>query len=568
MKTNNENKKAIIFARVSTEAQDYTEQVNRMTAVAMVDGYKKDNLIVISNKESAIKLAEDEREGLQQLQSAIAADSAINAVYVFEISRLGRRMDVISSVVQWLTDSHIQLVCDTPNVRLFERDGSVSFGGQMMIYLMGVMAAQEMKIKRERFANGKKHAKEQGKWIGGTVMFGFKIENQREVVDLAAAEVIRHAFAMYAADENRTAQTNEDIAAYLRANNVCVRSDKFFAASRVAKFIGQTKYRGTIVSEELFDKCQAIKENNYRGSKERKQSFGERLIKCSDCGHNYRRVAEQYVCAAHKKEYKGSEMYCDNNATLNRKYVDCSLVETVAAWWIDEQKKDNTERMQQTQQQIEKLSARLTDAQSKLDKVSDKKRRIGKNYENGIYSDEDFDKAIKSVNADEKQLKADVANITARIAELESQLSGGNELKTWPEQWQSFNSLTHAEMYEAIHRLVDYVSVKVEDGKKFWTIHRKDSEQSQTYMSYGHGCGVKLFGYINGVAHELTNNPAFKVDYDKEQVREMKDAAQQAERQKSDRCSQKGCTYLYIEDKRVSDSTCLETLYLSLRKAV
>ena len=133
MKTNNENKKAVIFARVSTEAQDYTEQVNRMTAVAIADGYSKNDLVVISNKESAIKLSEDEREGLQQLQSAITSDSSISAVYVFEISRLGRRMDVISSVVQWLTDSRIQLVCDTPNVRLFERDGSVSFGGQMMI---------------------------------------------------------------------------------------------------------------------------------------------------------------------------------------------------------------------------------------------------------------------------------------------------------------------------------------------------------------------------------------------------------------------------------------------------
>ena len=51
MKTNNENKKAVIFARVSTEAQDYTEQVNRMTAVAMADGYSKSNLVVISNKE-------------------------------------------------------------------------------------------------------------------------------------------------------------------------------------------------------------------------------------------------------------------------------------------------------------------------------------------------------------------------------------------------------------------------------------------------------------------------------------------------------------------------------------
>ena len=81
MKTNNENKKAIIFARVSTEAQDYTEQVNRMTAVALADGYSKSNLVVISNKESAIKLAEDEREGLKQLQSAISADSRAGLFY-------------------------------------------------------------------------------------------------------------------------------------------------------------------------------------------------------------------------------------------------------------------------------------------------------------------------------------------------------------------------------------------------------------------------------------------------------------------------------------------------------
>ena len=525
MKTNNENKKAVIFARVSTEAQDYTEQVNRMTAVAIADGYTKSNLVVISNKESAIKLAEDEREGLQQLQSAIAADSAINAVYVFEISRLGRRMDVISSVVQWLTDSHIQLVCDTPNVRLFERDGSVSFGGQMMIYLMGVMAAQEMKIKKERFANGKKRNKELGLYNGERLAFGYTVVNKREVVNEAEAEVIRTAYQMYANDANRTAQTNSDIANYLRVNGICKYSDKFFSAGRVAKFIAYPKYRGTIVSEELWDKCNEIRQKNFRGSKERKQAFGERLIKCSECGHNYQLLHAQYVCAGHKSEYRNSANYCHNNATLNRRFVDCSLVETVAIWWLDEQQKDNSKRKQQTQQQIDKLSARLTDAQSKLDKVAEKKRRIGKNYSNMILNDEEFDKAIRTVNTEEKQLKADVANLTARIAELESQLSGGNELKTWPEQWQSFNSLTHAEMYEAIHRLVDHVSVRVEDGKKYWTIHRKDSDESQTYMLYGVGLGVHLFGFVNGKAVELTKNPDFRIDYDKEQVRANKKAA-------------------------------------------
>lgn len=45
---------------------------------------------------------------------------------------------------------------------------------------------------------------------------------------------------------------------------------------------------------------------------------------------------------------------------------------------------------------IEKLNARLTDAHGKLDKVAEKKRRIGKNYANMILTDEEFEKAVKT----------------------------------------------------------------------------------------------------------------------------------------------------------------------------
>lgn len=103
-------------------------------------------------------------------------------------------------------------------------------------------------------------------------------------------------------------------------------------------------------------------------------------------------------------------MYCDNIVSLHRRFVDCSLVETVAVWWFDEQKKDNSERNLQAMEAIEKLNARLADAQGKLDKIAEKKRRIGKNYANMILTDEEFEKAVKAVNADEKQLKTDVSN--------------------------------------------------------------------------------------------------------------------------------------------------------------
>ena len=528
MKTNKEIKKVILLARVSTVQQNYDEQINEIKRAAIADGYKESEIVVIKGKESAIKLAEEERATLNEMKEIISDYPTIESIYVFAIDRLARRVSVVLSVKDYLLERKINLVFIHPHklstIRINDKGERVEdeLTGMMLMFL-AYGAEMEMKIKQARFKAGKALAKEQGKWTGTPVMFGYKIVNQREVIDEIAAEVIRNAYQMYVGDENRTAQTNVDIATYLRNNGICKRSDKFFSAGRVASFIAREKYRGTIVSEELWDKCNEIRLKNYNGSKERKMAFAERLIKCPDCGRNYQLSHRSYICAAHKSEYKDSDMYCENRIALHRRFVDCSLVETVAVWWLEEQKKDNSERKQQTQQSIDKLSARLADAQSKLDKVSEKKKRIGKNYANMILTDEEFDKAIKTANVEEKQLKSDVANISARISELQSELADYSELKTWSQQWQSFNSLTHAEMYEVIHRLVSHISIRVEDGKKFWTIHRKDSSDEVTYMIFGYGRAVKLYGYVNGKAVELTKNPDFNVDYDKDS--EMKDAA-------------------------------------------
>lgn len=49
---------------------------------------------------------------------------------------------------------------------------------------------------------------------------------------------------------------------------------------------------------------------------------------------------------------------------------------------------------------------------------------------------------------------------------------------------------------------------------------RKDSNDEATYMLCGHGCAVKLYGYINGKKPvELTHDPAFNVEYEKDKVK-------------------------------------------------
>lgn len=48
-------KKCIILSRVSTERQNVTQQTDLLIQKAKNDGYKDNNIIIIEDKESAIK---------------------------------------------------------------------------------------------------------------------------------------------------------------------------------------------------------------------------------------------------------------------------------------------------------------------------------------------------------------------------------------------------------------------------------------------------------------------------------------------------------------------------------
>ena len=72
--------KAIILSRVSTSQQDLTQQTEDVLREAHKDGYSARNIIIIENVESAIKLSEEERQGLNKMKDHIKRDSSIQCV--------------------------------------------------------------------------------------------------------------------------------------------------------------------------------------------------------------------------------------------------------------------------------------------------------------------------------------------------------------------------------------------------------------------------------------------------------------------------------------------------------
>lgn len=82
--------KCILLVRVSTQRQDFDEQERQLYELAIADGYKDTEIIPICEKESGIKLKEDERKGLNRLKEEVTK-GGVTCVYAWEVSRIGRK---------------------------------------------------------------------------------------------------------------------------------------------------------------------------------------------------------------------------------------------------------------------------------------------------------------------------------------------------------------------------------------------------------------------------------------------------------------------------------------------
>ena len=190
-------KKVVLFSRVSTQTQNLDSQTNELIKEATNLGYSKEQQIPIEYKESAISLSMDERKGIQELKEKIDSDINIDCVIVFEISRLSRQTTMLFELRDWLISKHIQLICLRPYFRLLE-DGKLSQTASIVFSLMTSLSESEMIIKKERMTRGRHFKREQGRYIGGRILLGYKVGNDDKIeVDYDDAETVRKIYRWY-----------------------------------------------------------------------------------------------------------------------------------------------------------------------------------------------------------------------------------------------------------------------------------------------------------------------------------------------------------------------------------
>ena len=191
-------KKVIVLSRVSTEGQDLTQQTDEVLREVHKDGFADSNIIIIEDKESAIKLSEEERHGLNMMKDHINNNPNIKCVYIYELSRLSRRQLVLFSIRDFLVERKIQLICLKPYFRLLEVNGEMSQTGSLMFSLFSSLSESEMMLKQERMMRGRRRNKELGKSVGGRPPFGYDVDkNKRYVIDPKNSLIISRIFNDY-----------------------------------------------------------------------------------------------------------------------------------------------------------------------------------------------------------------------------------------------------------------------------------------------------------------------------------------------------------------------------------
>ena len=155
-------KKICIYARVSTQSQDYQRQLSELREYATRMNYEV--VKEFSEKISGAK-AIAERQALTELLDYAAANR-IDKVLVYECSRISRRAIDFLQVIEQLTQMKVSVYILQNGLETLMADGSVNPIAQLVLGIIGQFNSMERSLIRSRMSSGYNHFRSNGGKVG------------------------------------------------------------------------------------------------------------------------------------------------------------------------------------------------------------------------------------------------------------------------------------------------------------------------------------------------------------------------------------------------------------------
>ena len=157
-----ERTKVVLYARVSTSAQDYTRQITELRKYA-----KKQNYIIVkefSEKISGGKKIE-ERAAIKELLDFVKSNQ-VEKVLVYECSRLSRRQLDFLSIIEQLNEAGVSLYVLQNGLETLLPDGKPNPIANLCFGIIAEFNNLEKNLIRARMSSGYEHHRASGGRVG------------------------------------------------------------------------------------------------------------------------------------------------------------------------------------------------------------------------------------------------------------------------------------------------------------------------------------------------------------------------------------------------------------------
>ena len=154
--------KVVIYARVSTNSQDYKRQTEELKDYSKKMNYKVIN--VFEEKISGGKTNE-ERPQLMKMINFIKSNK-IDKVLCWELSRLGRNTIEVLKTIQLLNENCISLYIKNHNIETLNENCEINPMSQFLIQILTSVSEMEKTQIRQRIKSGYENFRKNGGKVG------------------------------------------------------------------------------------------------------------------------------------------------------------------------------------------------------------------------------------------------------------------------------------------------------------------------------------------------------------------------------------------------------------------
>lgn len=427
VKLNSKTGKAIIWGRVSTTTQEVETQVAELISMAVADGYKEQNLIIIKSEgASAIKQNELYKREVNHLLTTLDNDTSIKCVYVWEVSRIARVELTFYKMKDYFVKNKIQFIVRTPAIHLLDRDGNVDRAQEVIMNLLVTLANQEMEITHARMNRGKARNKAEGKYNGGRIKLGYRLTPDKYFeINPERAELVRMIFTKYANGEASVAALHKELV-NLGVYNVPSSGyngvKQMNAILKDKAYIGENNYP-RLISDELFNAVQAKLATHPKRHKSKNIYFCSSIMKDKDTGYTY--IADAQVCIYQIPHLRPAPSLSINYVDFACWFVAMNLKNMNLTDEISQNKDVYETKISENTTKITNLNKQIEEAQKQID------RAINMNIMQPVhFSTEKMNAVITDCEKKMSDFKLEIANLETDNAHLQQMLEQSNKMSS------------------------------------------------------------------------------------------------------------------------------------------